>query len=59
MWLALEQEIPVTGIFIPASTGREPGKVTWPNVEKGTVYKGHPYGVVRREGRRGEVLDWG
>lgn len=37
---------------------QRPGQVTWPNVEKGTVYKGRPCGQ-RREGSRGEVPELG
>lgn len=34
---------------------QRPGQVTWLNVEKETVYKGHPCGQLKKEGRRGEV----
>jgi hypothetical protein len=41
---------PVVGIFISGKTGpgTRVGRVTCLNVEKGTVYKGHPCGQLRR-----------
>lgn len=38
---------------------QRPGQVTWPNVEKGTVYKGQPCGQRRRKGRRVKCQNWG